>query len=112
AALAAQGLAEITGATVWTERARQHAGCFPKSAFYRSLTDKQGTQAPAWVTGLTPMQRQLVLSLCDGLEFSELSRRFSRSEFTIKREVQTLYDLFNVRTRGALREVLVERGAL
>jgi tetratricopeptide (TPR) repeat protein len=112
AALAAQGLAELTGATIWVERARQHAGFFPKSAFYRFLTDRISKQTTPWIEGLSPMQRQLALSLCEGLEFKELSRRFSRSEFTIKREVQTLYDLFNVRTRGALRELLEERGVL
>jgi hypothetical protein len=41
-----------------------------------------------------------------------LSRRFSRSEFTIKREVQGLYDMFNVRSRNALRDKLEERGVL
>jgi tetratricopeptide (TPR) repeat protein len=112
AALAAQGLAEVTGAAVWTERARQHAGFFPKSAFYRFLTGGAGRTAAPWAEGLSPMQRQLALSLCDGVEVGELSRRFSRSEFTIKREVQTLYDLFNVRTRGALREVLAQRDAV
>jgi tetratricopeptide (TPR) repeat protein len=112
AALAAQGLAEITGAAIWSEHARQHAGYFPKSAFYRFLTDRISREVTPWIEGLTPMQRQLALSLCEGLEFKELSRRFSRSEFTIKREVQTLYDMFNVRTRGALRELLEERGVL
>jgi DNA-binding CsgD family transcriptional regulator len=112
AALAAQGLAEITDAAVWIERARQHAGFFPKSAFYRFLTDRVTREAAPWIEGLTPMQRQLALSLCEGLEYKELSRRFSRSEFTIKREVQALYDMFNVRTRSALRELLEERGAL
>ncbi len=112
AALAAQGLAELTGSTVWTERTRQHAGFFPKSAFYRFLTDRISRQATPWIDGLSAMQRQLALSLCEGLEYNELSRRFSRSEFTIKREIQTLYGVFNVRTRGALRELLEERGVL
>jgi tetratricopeptide (TPR) repeat protein len=112
AALAAQGLSELTGATVWAERARQHAGFFPKSAFYRFLTDRISRQTTPWIEGLTPMQRQLALSLCEGLEMPALSRRFSRSEFTIKREVQALYDLFNVRTRNGLRELLEERGVL
>jgi DNA-binding CsgD family transcriptional regulator len=58
------------------------------------------------------MQRQLALSVCEGLDNAQLSRRFSRSEFTIKREVQKLYDMFNVRSKNALREVLAERGAL
>jgi DNA-binding CsgD family transcriptional regulator len=112
AALAAQGLAEVTGATVWVERARQHAGAFPKSAFYKYLTDRISKKATPWIEGLSPMQRQLALSLCEGLDSQQLSRRFSRSEFTIKREVQALYDLFNVRSRNALRGVLEERGVL
>ena len=112
AALAAQGLAELTDATVWTERARQHAGAFPKSAFYKYLTDRISKKATPWIDGLSPMQRQLALSLCEGLDNQQLSRRFSRSEFTIKREVQALYDLFNVRSRNALRSVLEERGVL
>ena len=112
AALAAQGLAEVTGAPVWVERARQHAGAFPKSAFYKYLTDRISKKATPWIDGLSPMQRQLALSLCEGLDSQQLSRRFSRSEFTIKREVQALYDLFNVRSRNALRGVLEERGVL
>jgi tetratricopeptide (TPR) repeat protein len=112
AALAAQGLAEVTGATVWAERARQHAGASPKSAFYKYLTDRISHKTTPWIEGLSPMQRQLALSLCEGLDNGQLSRRFSRSEFTIKREVQALYDLFNVRSRNALRSVLEERGAL
>jgi tetratricopeptide (TPR) repeat protein/DNA-binding CsgD family transcriptional regulator len=112
AALAAQGLAEITEATVWVERARQHAGAYPKSAFYRYMADRISKKTTPWIEGLSPMQRQLALSLCEGLDNQQLSRRFSRSEFTIKREVQALYDLFNVRSRNALRSVLEERGVL
>ncbi len=112
AALAAQGLAEVTGATVWIERARQHAGAFPKSAFYKYLTDRISKKATPWIEGLSPMQRQLALSVCEGLDNQQLSKRFSRSEFTIKREVQALYDLFNVRSRNALRGLLEERGVL
>jgi tetratricopeptide (TPR) repeat protein/DNA-binding CsgD family transcriptional regulator len=112
AALAAQGLAEITGAGVWIERARTHAGHYPKSAFYRFMSERISRPVTPWIDGLSPMQRQLALSVCEGLDNTQLSRRFSRSEFTIKREVQKLYDLFNVRSKNALREVLAERGAL
>ncbi len=112
AALAAQGLAEITGAAVWIERARTHAGAFPKSAFYKFMTERISRQATPWIEGLTPMQRQLALSVCEGLDTKQLSRRFSRSEFTIKREVQTLYNLFNVGSRNDLRDKLEERGVL
>jgi DNA-binding CsgD family transcriptional regulator len=112
AALAAQGLAEITGAAVWIERARSHAGHFPKSAIYRFMSERISRPVTPWIEGLTSMQRQLALSVCEGLDNAQLSRRFSRSEFTIKREVQKLYDMFNVRSKNALREVLAERGAL
>ncbi len=112
AALAAQGLAEITGAAVWIERARSHAGAFPKSAFYKFMTERISRQATPWIEGLTPMQRQLALSVCEGLDTTQLSRRFSRSEFTIKREVQGLFDTFNVRSRNDLRDKLEERGVL
>jgi tetratricopeptide (TPR) repeat protein/DNA-binding CsgD family transcriptional regulator len=112
AALAAQGLAEITSAAVWIERARTHAGAFPKSAFYKFMTERISRHATPWIEGLTPMQRQLALSICEGLDTRQLSRRFSRSEFTIKREVQTLYNLFNVRSRNDLRDKLEERGVL
>jgi tetratricopeptide (TPR) repeat protein/DNA-binding CsgD family transcriptional regulator len=112
AALAAQGLAEVTGASVWIERARSHAGHFPKSAFYRFMNERISRPVTPWIEGLSPMQRQLALSVCEGLDTTQLSRRFSRSEFTIKREVQNLYTLFNVRSQGALRDVLVERGVL
>ncbi len=112
AALSAQGLAEITGAAVWIERARSHAGHFPKSAFYRFMNERISRPVTPWIEGLSPMQRQLALSVCEGLDTPQLSRRFSRSEFTIKREVQKLYELFNVRSKGALRDMLEERGVL
>ncbi|HTV93474.1 MAG TPA: hypothetical protein VMG98_12235 [Verrucomicrobiae bacterium] len=112
AALAAQGLAEITGAAVWIERARTHAGNFPKSAVYRFMNERISRPVTPWIEGLSPMQRQLALSVCEGLDPTQLSRRFSRSEFTIKREVQKLYEMFNVRSKNALRELLEERGVL
>jgi tetratricopeptide (TPR) repeat protein len=112
AALAAQGLAEITGAAVWIERARSHAGHFPKSAFYRFMSERISRPVTPWIGELSQMQRQLALSVCEGLDTPQLSQRFSRSEFTIKREVQKLYDLFNVRSKIALRDVLEERGVL
>jgi tetratricopeptide (TPR) repeat protein len=112
AALAAQGLAEITGASVWIERARTHAGHYPKSAFCRFMSERISRPVTPWIGELNQMQRQLALSVCEGLDTPELSRRFSRSEFTIKREVQKLCDLFNVRSKNALRDVLEERGVL
>ncbi|MBV8639735.1 MAG: hypothetical protein JO322_16765 [Candidatus Eremiobacteraeota bacterium] len=110
AALAAQGLSEVTNSETWAERARRHAEYFPKSAFYQFLTQSVSRKTELSMDGLSPLQRQLALALCAGLEVPALSQRFSRSEFTIKREVRTVYDRLGVQTRKALRELLEERG--
>ncbi len=112
AALAAQGLAELIGTEFWADRARAHAVHFPKSAFYQFLTSAVGRRPEPAIDGLTSLQRQLALSLCAGLEVPALSQRFSRSEFTIKREVRSVYDKLGVGTRKALRQLLEERGVL
>lgn len=112
AALAAQGLAEMTGSETWADRARSHASHFPKSAFYQFLTQSVARRAEPSLDGLSPMQRQLALALCAGMEVPALSQRFSRSEFTIKREVRSVYDKLGVQTRKALRELLEERGVV
>jgi tetratricopeptide (TPR) repeat protein len=110
AALAAVGLIEVTGSQAWAERAREHAAHFPKSAFYRYLTERIERPASPEIEGLSPMRRQLALAVCEGVDAASLSRRFSRSEFTIKRELKAIYELFGVRSRTGLREALRERG--
>jgi tetratricopeptide (TPR) repeat protein len=112
AALAAHGLAEVTQASIWEERARRHAAHFPKSAFYEFLAERISRPAAPWIDGLTPMRRQLALAVCEGLDMTTLSQRFSRSEFTIKREIHALFDTFGVNSRDALRRMLEQRGAL
>ncbi|HET9030329.1 MAG TPA: hypothetical protein VFN49_09130 [Candidatus Aquilonibacter sp.] len=110
AALAAQGLAELTGSNVWADRARDHAVHFPKSAFYQFLTSAVSREAAPVIDGLSALHRQLALALCAGLEIPELSKRFSRSEFTMKREVKALYERVGVQSRRGLRELLESRG--
>ncbi len=95
---------------MWVERAREHASHFPKSAFYQFLIQSVTRKAEPALDGLTPMQRQLAMALYAGLEIPALSQRFSRSEFTIKREVRIVFNKLGVQTRKALRQVLEERG--
>jgi tetratricopeptide (TPR) repeat protein len=109
AALAAQGLAETTKSETWNEVARRHASAFPNSALYARLTEAPSTQMPL-LNNLTPMQRQLAAALREGLSMPELSQRFSRSEFTLKGEIATVYEAFGVRDRSGLRAVFAEQG--
>jgi tetratricopeptide (TPR) repeat protein len=110
AALAAVGMSEVTGLPLWRERAREHASHYPQSAFYRYLQEAIERPAAPEVDGLTPLRVQLAVALCNGFDAAELSQRFSRSEFTIKREIRGLYEALGVKSRAALRDALRERG--
>lgn len=112
AALAAEGLFEMTGLAIWRERARTHASHFPKSAFYSFLSAHISREATPAIDGLTSIQRQLAVALCEGLDFASLSKRFSRSEFTLQREARLLYEKLDVRSRKGLRKTLESRGLL
>jgi DNA-binding CsgD family transcriptional regulator len=46
------------------------------------------------------------------VEIDELSRRFSRSTFTIEKQLQDIYAAFGVRSRTGLRDELHRRGLL
>jgi DNA-binding NarL/FixJ family response regulator len=59
---------------------------------------------------LSPLQRQIARALWSGAELMELSRRFSRSLYTIERQVADVYAAFEVRSRGELLEVAQTRG--
>ena len=110
AALAAEGLAQTSDDPTWLERARTHAAHFPKSPLYANLKEQGTSCSGAFPAGLTASRRQLALALGEGLDLPALSQRFSRSEFTIKREIQAVYEAFAVAGRGELRAVLVKRG--
>lgn len=111
AALAAQALYELTHNDTWLEVARGHATHFPNSALAERLNEHETRKAPE-LEGLTLAQRQIALAHCQGASNDELSQRFSRSTFTIEKQLQAIYDNAGVRSRNALREVLHRRGLL
>ncbi len=111
AALVAQSLGELTKESDWIARAAQHAAHFPQSALYQYFNSPEKTNG-AISNGLSPLHRQLALALCEGLDIPQLSRRFSRSEFTLKREIQTLYGSLGVQGRTALRTYFEQHGSL
>ncbi len=111
AALVAEALGELTQDKQWTARAIEHAARFPQSALYTYLATPAKPESAATIT-LNPFRRQLAAALCEGLDPADLSHRFSRSEFTIRRETKAVFDTFGVRNLSGLRECFEERGGL
>lgn len=111
AALAAQALYDATGNNAWQELARAHAGKYPKSALNQKLgaTAQKESEAAGM---LTPSQRQIALAFCAGTDLTELSRRFSRSTFTLQKQLERIYETFGVNSRAGLREALHGQGFL
>lgn len=112
AALAAQALHELTGNDRWLENARAHAAKFPNSALAQSLSRHTAGAKHAEIDGLTASQRQIAIAHCQGAGNEELSQRFSRSTFTIEKQLQAIYEILGAKNRSGLREELHRRGLL
>jgi DNA-binding NarL/FixJ family response regulator len=111
AALAAQALFDLTRDEAWLVLARGHASRFPNSAFAERLRTAQARR-PQANDGLTMAQRPIAIAYCQGADIEELSKRFSRSTFTIEKQLQAIYEILGVRSRSALREELHKRELL
>ncbi len=112
AAVVSQALSELTGDARWLDNARVHAAKFPKSALAQRLNQHDERKEGPELQGLTPTQRQIAIAHCQGLDNAELSRRFSRSTFTIEKQLEEIYAAFGVRSRATLRDELHRRGIL
>lgn len=106
AALAATGLYETTGEERWREGARRAASVYPQSALCTMLNAQPCPIDVTPLRGLSPMERQVALALCEGLSVAQLSRRFSRSAFTINQIVDAVYKQLGTRNQAALRSML------
>jgi DNA-binding CsgD family transcriptional regulator len=111
AALTAQALHDLTHDEAWLVVARGHATKFPNSAFAERLSAAQDRKTRD-DDGLTMAQRPIAIAHCQGADTEELSERFSRSTFTIEKQLQAIYETFGVRSRSALRDELHRRGLL
>lgn len=112
AAVVAQALHDLTKDDRWLENARVHAGKFPHCALATSLHESKSQKKDTTAEGLTPTQRQIAIAHCQGFDNEELSRRFSRSTFTIEKQLEGIYTAFGVRSRTGLRDELHRRGLL
>jgi DNA-binding NarL/FixJ family response regulator len=106
AALTAFALFEVTADGRWIERARADAAIYPNSALYRRVVQQPAEPVALPLRDLTPLQRQIVYALCEGLELGELSKRFSRSAFTLERHVEAIYKHFGLKNRAGLRDCM------
>jgi DNA-binding CsgD family transcriptional regulator len=112
AALAAAALFEVTEDVKWLEKAREQAGRFSKSPLHRRLSELDKVEEQRVLSGLTPMQRQIAIALCHGFDLDELSHRFSRSRFTLEKQIELIFEALGVQSRHALRAELRQRNML
>jgi DNA-binding CsgD family transcriptional regulator len=104
AAMTATALGEITGEPGWREAAHRHAAAYPHCPL-ASIAEESIAREDAMPAQLSPLQRQIARALLTGADVAELSRRFSRSMFTIERQIATVIKAFGAETRaGFLQE--------
>ncbi len=112
AALAAAALYELTEDAQWLEKARAQAAHFAKSPLFRRLSELDRVEEQRVLSGLTPMQRQIAIALCHGADLDELSHQFSRSRFTLEKQIKIIFAALDVHSRHALRAELRQRKML
>lgn len=101
ATLCAAALAEVTGEARWLRLSVEHAARYPDCPLARITVDRSNRD-DGMPPQLTAMQRQIARALWNGASPAELSRRFSRSVYTIERQVAEVYLAFGVATRAEL----------
>ncbi len=107
--LTASALCDLTGQAAWREAAERHAAAYPDSPLV-ALAQRACTYGDAMPAQLSPLQRQIAAALWNGTETAELSRRFSRSAFTIDNHVTAILRAFGVESRGDLLDEARRRG--
>lgn len=101
ASLTASALAELTGEERWREAGAHHASRYPESPL-GSFAEESRVRGDAMPPQLSALQRQIATALWNGAETAELSRRFSRSTFTIEGQIAAVLRAFGVDSRRAL----------
>ena len=109
AARTAAALAEITGEERWRVASVAHANRYPDCPL-ATMADEAVARNEALPAQLSPVQRQIARALVDGSDAAELSRRFSRSMYTIERQIIEIFEAFGVATRGELIQTARSRG--
>jgi DNA-binding CsgD family transcriptional regulator len=103
ASLSAAALADLTGDEQWRAAGVRHASAYPDCPL-ATFAKNAGTGEDAMPSQLSPLQRQIARALWAGADPGDLSRRFSRSAFTIENQIGIVFRAFGVATRAALLE--------
>jgi DNA-binding CsgD family transcriptional regulator/tetratricopeptide (TPR) repeat protein len=111
AMLAAASLAELTGDEGWRAASIAHAGAYPGCPL-ATIADDAIKREEAMPRQLSPLQRQIARALWSGDEPEQISRRFSRSLYTIERQIRAVYGAFGVVSRIELVDQARRRGLL
>ena len=111
ASLAASALAELTGEAAWRDAAVAHAQHYPDCPL-GALVDVAVARESAIPPALTALQRQIAKALWSGASEQELSRRFSRSLYTIGQQIDAICAAFGARSRRELLDEAARRGLL
>lgn len=101
AALTASALVELTGDSEWRRAVEHHASSYPDCPL-ATLTEETRALEEAMPAQLSALQRQIARALWGGAEPAELSRRFSRSLFTIENQIANVLEAFGVQSRAEL----------
>ena len=103
ATLAASALAELTADGGWIERAHKHAAAYPDCPL-AAVVDEAVAREEAMPSQLTALQRQIARAIFTGADAQDLSKRFSRSLYTIEKQIAAVYAAFGVASKGALMD--------
>ncbi len=101
ATLTAAALAELTGESRWRDVGARHANSYPDCPLATMAQDAVARE-DAMPAQLSPLQRQLARAVWAGADAPELSRRFSRSVYTVERQIELICTAFGVASRAAL----------
>jgi DNA-binding NarL/FixJ family response regulator len=109
ATLTAAALAAVTGEDRWRSASVAHAQRYPDCPL-ATMAEDAVAREDALPRRLSPLQRQITRALLRGSEATDLSRRFSRSMYTIERQIVEIFEAFGVNSRGELLHVARARG--
>jgi tetratricopeptide (TPR) repeat protein len=102
AALTADALHDATEDPLWAERARAQAAHFPNCPLPQRLRGDERFSDERYQK-LTPFQRQLLHANGRGLSIPQMSARFCRSSFTLRRQLDQICVVYAARNPRELR---------
>jgi DNA-binding CsgD family transcriptional regulator len=105
AALCALGLYEATRDRRWVSRAVQKIDAWPRSWIARRVAEATNASVMP-LERIPPAKREVLELLRSGRRNSEIARALGRSPHTVRNQLASLFQTFNVKSRAELVAVL------